>query len=354
MRLSQFVQPRGFIDAGVSLTTGCSHHVAMQTPSQGALERHQVPVYLAGLLVGLLVGLIFPASDSLFEPLIYPVLGALLYVTFLQVPFVELRRALADRRFAAAIMLLNFVAVPIVVWGLTRPLPDNQAVLLGVLLVLLTPCVDYVIVFSGLAGARAERLLAAAPALMLAQMALLPLFLLLFMGSDLADIVRIEPFLEAFGLLIVLPLVLAWATQAWAKRDRRGRRLEVGMLKLPVPLMALTLLVVVASQIPRVSDDLGQVAEVIPIYLAFLVIMALVGRTAARLFSFDAADGRALLFSGATRNSLVVLPLALALPDQYALAGVVVVTQTLVELVGMVIYVQLIPRLLPVAPPSPA
>ena len=51
------------------------------------------------------------------------------------------------------------------------------------------------------------------------------------------------------------------------------------------------------------------------------------------------------MFSGATRNSLVVLPLALALPAPLSLAPVVVVTQTLVELVGMVIFVRLVPRL---------
>lgn len=176
---------------------------------QESLERHQLPVYLAGLLAGVLIGLVFPGADSAFEALIYPVLGALLYATFLQVRFVELRRALANRRFIAAVLSLNFVAVPVVVWGLTQLLPDNRAVLLGVLLVLLTPCLDYVIVFSALAGGRAQRLLAAAPVLMLAQMALLPLYLSLFMGSGLADIVRVEPFLETFGLLIALPLGLA-------------------------------------------------------------------------------------------------------------------------------------------------
>ena len=325
----------------------------METTLHEALERHQVPIYVSGLLAGVLIGLTVPDAESFFEPLIYPVLGALLYVTFLQVPFVELRKALTDRRFAAALGAVNFVAVPVVVWGLTRLLPDNEAVLLGVLLVLLTPCIDYVIAFSALAGARSQRLLAAAPGLMLAQMVLLPFLLLLFMGSELADIVTVEPFLEAFGLLIVLPLLLAWATEAWAKRRPAGQRLEAGVLKLPVPLMALTLLVVVASQVPRVEDDLGRVAQVIPVYVAFLVAMALVGRAVARLFGLDAADGRAVVFSGATRNSLVVLPIALALPEEYALVGVVVVTQTLVELVGMLVYVQLIPRLLPFAPPSP-
>lgn len=318
------------------------------------LERHQLPVYLAALLVGVLIGLMLPDADSAFEALIYPVLGALLYATFLQVRFVELRGALADRRFMAAVLSLNFLAVPVIVLGLIQLLPDSQAVLLGVLLVLLTPCIDYVIVFSGLAGGRPQRLLAVAPVLMLAQMALLPLYLWLFMGSELADIVRVGPFLEAFGLLIVLPLGLAWATEVWAERAPAGARLQAWTLMLAVPLMALTLLVVIASQIPKVEDALGRVAEVIPIYVAFLVVMALVGRGAARLFALDALDGRALVFSGATRNSLVVLPLALALPEQFALASVVVVTQTLVELIGMVVYVKLIPRLLPEPEPQSA
>jgi ACR3 family arsenite efflux pump ArsB len=40
--------------------------------------------------------------------------------------------------------------------------------------------------------------------------------------------------------------------------------------------------------------------------------------------------------------------LALALPDTFAVAAAVEVTQTLVEVLGMVTYVRLIPRLLPV------
>lgn len=51
---------------------------------------------------------------------------------------------------------------------------------------------------------------------------------------------------------------------------------------------------------------------------------------------------------------MVILPLALALPDSLSLVGVVVVTQTLVEFVGMVTYVRLIPRVVTHRPtPSP-
>ena len=65
----------------------------------------------------------------------------------------------------------------------------------------------------------------------------------------------------------------------------------------------------------------------------------------ARLARLDVPVSRALVFGGVTRNSLVVLPLALALPERLALTPFVVVTQTLVELVGMVVLVRLVPAL---------
>ena len=166
------------------------------------------------------------------------------------------------------------MVVPPIVFALSRLAPDGSAVELGVLLVLLTPCIDYVIVFTRLAGGSDRRLLAAAPLLMLAQMALLPVYLWLFMGSELADIVEPGPFLEAFVLLIVLPLALAWATEAWAARSPAGGAVKRAVDLTPVALMALTLLVVVASQFPRVREDIDQVAGVVPLYVAFLVVMA--------------------------------------------------------------------------------
>jgi ACR3 family arsenite efflux pump ArsB len=311
------------------------------------MENRQVAIYLAAMAAGGLVGWLAPAAGPGLEHAINPVLGALLFVTFLQVPAAELFRSLRDTRFMTAALLVNFVVVPLVVATMFTFLPSDQAIRLGVLLVLLCPCVDYVIVFSGLAGGSSRRLLAATPLLLVAQMLLLPGFLYVFMGSGLAEIVEAGPFLEAFLVLIVVPLALAWALQAWAARRPAGRKVSDAATTTMVPLMAATLLTVVASQVPKLDDSIGDVATVIPFYAAFLVVMAFAGKGVARLFRLGTGAGRAIVFTGATRNSLVVLPLALALPDTLAVAAVVVVTQTLVEVLGMVAYVRLVPRLLP-------
>ena len=317
------------------------------------MERFQITLYLAALALGAVVGLLVPAIAHPAELSINPVLGLLLYATFLGVPFAKIGQAFRDWRFLSTVLVVNFVLVPIVVFLLSRIVAHDQVLLVGVLFVLLTPCVDYVIVFTGIAGGAKERLLAAAPLLMLAQMLLLPVYLWLFVGAEFVEAVDLAPFVEAFLLLIVLPLVAAGLTQLAAGRTRWGAAVQEFVLGAMVPLMMLTLAVVVASQIGGVGRQLGALVLTIPVYVLFAAVMVPVGAVAGKLARLDVPGRRAVVFSGATRNSLVVLPLVLALPAAFDLAPLVVVTQTLVELVTMVIFVRVVPRLLPRRNPLP-
>ena len=323
------------------------------------MERHQVALYLAGLVAGGVVGLLVPAVAGPAEFAIQPVLALLLYATFLGIPFGDVGRALRDRRFLATIGVVNFVVVPPIVWLLSRVVAHDRVLLVGVLFVLLTPCIDYVLVFSGLAGADTRRLLAATPLLMLAQMVLLPLYLWAFLGAEFVDAVDPGPFVEAFLLLIALPLAAAAATQRAASGRAAGPvgpagpvaraagAVERGAVSAMVPLMVATLALVVASQIAAVSEQLGTLTLVVPVYAVYVAVIVPVGVLAGRLAGLDVPGRRAIAFSGATRNSLVVLPLVLALPAEFEMAPLVVVTQTLVELVAMVLLVRLVPRLVP-------
>ena len=316
--------------------------------TKSRLQRDQVRVYAVAVALAIGVGVAFPGSGSALETALNPVLAALLYVTFLEIPFVRLRAALREPRFLSAALWVNFLVAPAVAFALTRALPPEPVLVVGALLVLLTPCVDYVITFTEIAGGDSEGVTAATPALMLVQLLLLPVYLRLFVGPTVAEFVEAGPFVGAFLFIIALPLTLAWVTEAAAERSAAGTRWRAAMGWLPVPLLGLTLFVVVASQLPRVLASAERIAAVVPIYVAFLVVMPVLGRVAADVLDFDAGEARALVFTGVTRNSLVVLPLAIALPTGYELAPAVVVTQTLVELTGMVILRRVVPaRLIP-------
>jgi ACR3 family arsenite efflux pump ArsB len=63
-----------------------------------------------------------------------------------------------------------------------------------------------------------------------------------------------------------------------------------------------------------------------------------------KLFRLDAPAGRAVAFSAATRNSLVVLPLAFAVPGAVPILPAIIVTQTLIELLSQLAYIRLAPK----------
>lgn len=104
------------------------------------LESRQVAIYFAAILVA--VATSFALLTTGLASAIDPALAFMLFVTFLQVPLADLARAFLQIRFLAALAGANFVAIPVLVFGLLHFLPADPMLRLGVLLVLLTPCID--------------------------------------------------------------------------------------------------------------------------------------------------------------------------------------------------------------------
>ncbi len=308
------------------------------------LENKQIGIYFATVALAALAALALPGTTAL-KPAVNPALAFMLFVTFLQVPLAELGRAFTHTRFLGALLVTNFAVIPLLVAGLLPFVPGDPLIRLGVLLVLLAPCIDYVVTFSHLGRADARLLLAATPVLLVAQMLMLPVYLRILLGIGAADLVQPGPFIDAFAWLIAAPLLLAVALQLWAARSQAGARTASALGLLPVPATALVLFIVVASVVPQLGQALDAALRVAPVYAAFALLAPPAGWLVARLFRLAAPAGRAVAFSGATRNSLVVLPLALAVPGAVPLLPAIIVTQTLVELIAELVYVRLIARL---------
>ncbi len=307
------------------------------------LETHQVAIYFAAIVAAVACAFALSGTAS-WEAAINPALALMLYVTFLQVPMAELRRAFTQMRFLGALLVANFVVIPVLVGLLVQLLPVDPLVRLGVLLVLLAPCIDYVVTFSHLGRADARLLLAATPALLIAQMLLLPVYLNAFLGASAAGPVQLAPFLDAFVWLIAVPLLLAALTQFWAAKHASSVKVSAVLGLLPVPATAFVLLVVVAAVVPQLGSAREIALKVAPIYVAFAVAAPLLGWLIARLFRLEAPAGRAVAFSAATRNSLVVLPLALAVPGAVPVLPAIIVTQTMIELISELVYMRWIAK----------
>lgn len=308
------------------------------------LERSQILLYGLAVAVALTLATVMPGASQL-EAAIKPALALMLFVTFLQVPMAELGRAFGQLRFLGTLLLSNFVAIPLLVALLVTWVPSDPLVRLGVLLVLLAPCIDWVVTFSHLGGADARLLLAATPALLVVQMLLLPVYLGLFLGEAAGTLVQARPFVDAFVELIVLPLAAAALLQHLAARSAAAARVSSTLGLLPVPATALVLFVVIGSVTPQLGAARQVALQVLPVHVGFAVLAPVLGWLVARYLARLAVPAaRAVAFSSATRNSLVVLPLALAIPGAVPVLPAVIVTQTLVELLASLVYMRMMPR----------
>ncbi|MBF0885035.1 arsenic resistance protein [Gluconobacter sphaericus] len=308
------------------------------------LEQRQIVLYFFAVLLGAAAALVMVGTAS-WDVVINPVLGLMLFVTFLQIPLTGLGQAFRRVRFLAALLVTNFVAVPALVALLLPFAPADGMIRLGILMVLLCPCIDWVVTFAQMGRADAALLLASTPVLLVVQMVMLPLWLRLFLDDGVSRLVQVGPFLHAFLWLIVIPLCLAWFVQFGAQRSSVVEWGASVLGLLPVPVTALVLFIVIAAMLPQLVHETSIALHVVPIYAAFAVFAPFLGWGISKLFRLEAPAGRALAFSGATRNSLVVLPLALAVSGAAPLLPAVIVTQTLVELASALLFIRVMPRL---------
>lgn len=209
---------------------------------------------------------------------------------------------------------------------------------------LLVPCTDWFVTFSQLARGDTRLAVAIVPIQLLVQFAMLPLYLWLFLGHEFIQAVAAGPFVQAFLGLIVVPFVLAALTRYWGGRHSAGAAWLRATAWLPVPLLALVLLLIAASQISAMENLAGSLGWAILVFVLYLLIAPMLAKVMAQAFRLEASAGRTLAFNIGTRNSFVVLPLALALPAGWEAAVVVIVLQSIVELGGVVGYLWWVPR----------
>ncbi len=271
-----------------------------------------------------------------------------MFSMFSQIPFLNLRNNLLNLKFMFALILSNFLFIPLLVFGIIHAFNiSSSAILIGLCLVLLTPCIDYVIVFTALGKGNAHYLLISTPILFILQMLFLPIYLTIFLNKDMITMIEVTPFIHSFVTFIIIPVIIAILLQLLSTKSTAMQRALNFTSWLPELFMAFVLFTIVASQIDKITNDIYVVITVIPIYISFMIIAPIIGYFTGKLFRLEAPLIRTIAFSSSTRNALVVLPLALALPDTVVtIATTVIITQTLIELMGEIIYIKLIPKLI--------
>ncbi|MBO1752599.1 arsenic resistance protein [Actinotalea sp. BY-33] len=307
-------------------------------------ERFQGVLVALAAGAGLLLGSVFPVGDAAGR-VVLPLLLAMLVAVFLQLDAGDLRDARRARGVLGASLVLNFVLTPALAWALGAGLLGGQPDLrIGLLLLLVTPCTDWYLVFTAVARGHGGIAAALLPVNLVLQLLLLPVYVLLLGGE--AAMVDAGTLVEAVLVVLVVPLVLAMTARLVAVRTRGEawrERVVVGPAsRVVLPLLCLAVLAMVASQARTVLDHGTAVLLLLLPLGIFFVLAPLAALAAARLLRLPADQRVTLVMTTTARNSPIALAVAVAAFPDRPLIALALVLGPLVELPVLALLAQVV------------
>ena len=302
---------------------------------------------LLGVAVGLALGLYVPLSPGALDATQWGLLAVMVFLVVVSLPLLSFGRAIAKPRVLVALFGLNLLVVPLIAFILSRVVWQIPALQVGLLLVLLAPGVALSLNTARQAGGNVESVLAATPLLLGGQLVVVPLYAVWLSGGVLS-FSDLPPTIAVIGVFIVAPSGLALLVQVWANHNATVAKGSAWFTTSTVPVIALTVMVVVWNQVPTYGDQLMELLRLVPLFFAFLVLLAPLGLLAGIVQGLSGAEKRALMIVGAGRGGIIMLPIGLALePTTWGLVPLVVVLQLSLEVLGMMVYRSIVPEIVP-------
>lgn len=283
------------------------------------LEKYQTVLVILAVLGGLAAGQV-TGVPALAESLILVFLMVMLFGAFARIPLSSLRNAFRNRRVVGTSLAVNFVWNPILAVGLGAVfLRDQPALWVGLIMLMVTPCTDWYLVFTDIAGGDVPLATSLLPYNLVLQLLLLPVYLYVFAGALVS--LPLGLLAESVLLVLVVPLVAATVVrrgligrngEAWFDRTVASRlpRVQIVFLCLAIGAMF-------ASQGEIVLEEPGVLALIALPVLAFYTINFLLGLGIGHVLDFSYEEVACFDCVILSRNSPTALAIAVvAFPDE--------------------------------------
>lgn len=278
------------------------------------------PVFI---ILAAIMGLILGGLTSFGEysvSLIEPFLMALLFMVFLSVDLKSMGSAFRDYKFTLVSLLVNFIWTPVFAIILGKLFLNNSIDLqVGFLMLLVTPCTDWYLVFTGLSKGNVTLAASILPLNIILQVVLLPVYLFVFMGNKVGmngmDVV------SSIIIVLVIPMVLAQLLKMFFVRTEKGK-LRLNWLKeysdnIQLVFLCVAVVAMFASEGRALLNNPSILLQMlIPLVCFFIFNFLFVYFISARL-RMPFTDRIPLIMTTLARNSPLSLAIAVAaFPDR--------------------------------------
>lgn len=288
------------------------------------LDRLSPILILIMMAIGLFVGQFETVADVLAVSVV-PLLMLLLFLIFIDVPFRDVPTSIKNYKFNLVSLAINFIWTPLLAYLLGSIfLSDHPVLWLGLVMLLVTPCTDWYIIFTNLARGNTALSTTILPINFILQIMLLPVYIYLFFG--VFEWVSLD-IVFSMMLTLLIPLALA----ILVKLIFHGQHLRRLSSFNPV-VLSVAVLSIFASERETLFSNLNLLQLILIPILLFFVINFLIGNFAAGVFKFNYRDTVSLVMTTMARNSPLALAIAVVVFDDMPIITLALIIGPLIEI----------------------
>lgn len=282
---------------------------------------------ILGLLLGNFTSLGIASSDF-----IEIFLMMLLYVLFLSIDLKQIKKSFANVRFTCSAISINFIFTPILAYVLGKVFFSSSLdVRIGLLMLLVTPCTDWYLIFTGMSGGNVELGMSILPLNLILQIILLPIYLLIFVGSEVE--MAVGTIVTSIVFVLIIPFVASLITKKITNKSNAFKNfLAKYSDHFQLLFLCLAVVAMFASEGQNLIDNPVLLVKMFVPLLLFFVILCCVAQLIGRMQKFSKKDTIALSFTTLARNSPISLAIAVATFPNQPLISLALVIGPLIEL----------------------
>ena len=298
------------------------------------INKFQSLVILFMVALGILLGQIGFAQEYA-EYLITPFLMVMLFLVFLQIPLKDILKSSKNLKFTLTAVIINFIWTPFLIFILGKIfLANYPELLIGYIMLMVTPCTDWYLIFTGIAKGNVALGSSILPLNLVLQLVLLPVYVFLI-GGNSVDMNTID-LVKGVVSTLIIPLVCAILIRkiilnkisqedfdekvATKACDYQGYFLNAAIVSM------------FASQGKILLENIQVLLILLIPVLLFFIINFCVGRLVGKVMKLSYEDNVSLNLTTLARNSPIALAIAVATFPDKPLISLALIIGPLIEL----------------------
>ena len=298
------------------------------------INKFQSFTIFAMLLLGILLGQI-SLIQTYSEYLIMPSLTIMLFLVFIQVPLKEIGNSFKNIKFTSTSIIINFVWTPIIVFILGKLFLNNHPeLLIGFIMLMVTPCTDWYLIFTGIAKGNVALGSSILPLNIILQLLLLPVYILLIGGTSVD--INILSLAKGVVFSLMIPLLCSIVARKLIIKKVGNNIFEDKLLTKACDyqgyFLNLAIIAMFASQGKVLLENYQVLFILLVPILLFFIINFIVGRLVGKAIKLNYQDSVSLSLTTLARNSPIALAIAVASFPDKPLISLALIIGPLIEL----------------------